>query len=212
MITDFHAVSPDVLHGTGTHTAWNEREVFQPAPSLVEGVHDEVVPHLPSAHGDFHMAAVVGAHFNTADLDAEHQGFHIAVQQHVASSPQHEHLHAMRPRPIQRSPKPIDGSHLRKPTRLGFDAKRGVRRQFNMLKHVQGDGGRFHVAISLVPLGLKRGAIDSFPRPVVGNHVENPLTLGPRCGEDVVAEGLGSQRGALPKPVRPLNGIHILRS
>ena len=212
MITDFDAVGPDVLHGTGTHTARNERKVFQPSPPLVEGVHDEVVPHLPRAHRDFHMAAVVGAHVNTENLDAEHQGLHVAVQQHVASSPQHEHLHAVRPRPIQRSPKPIHGGDVRKPTRFGFDAKRGVRRQFHMLKHVQGDGGRFHVAISLVPLGLKRSAVDSFPRPVVGNHVEDPLTLGPCCGEDVVTEGLGSQRGALPKPIRPLNGVHILRS
>ena len=134
------------------------------------------------------------------------------MQQHVASSPQHEYVHFMGTGPMQSRPKSIDGGHIRKPTRLGFDAKRGVRRQFHVLKHIEGDGGRFHVAISLVPLGIKRGAVNSFPRPVVGNHVTDPLTLGPRCGEDVVAEGLGSQRNALPKPVRPLNGIHILRS
>ena len=210
MVFDFHAVRTDVLHGACTDAAWNEGQIFQPPPTLVQGLHDKVVPHLPCAYRNANVPAIVGHHLQATDLDLDHERLDVAVKEHVAPPTEHEHLEVALLCPIQGLPQCFDRRHFGKPLCLGRDAKCRVVGQFHIRLHVKGLGR--HVARFTIPYGEKHGAVDSFPRPIVGNHVEDALTLRPGLGYDVVACNLGSHLGALPKTIRTLNGIHVLGS
>ena len=60
-----------------------------------------------------------------------------------------------------------------------------------------------------IPFHEKHGAV-IFPRPIVGNHVEDALTFGPGVGHNVVACDLPTCVHSLQ--ARTLNGIHVLGS
>ena len=171
------------------------------------------MPLLSGSDGDLHPSAVIRKHLDAPHLDVQHKGVHVSVEQHVASSTQHQQLQAAFAGPVQGCTKGIHRLHLGKPSGLRLDAKRGVLREFDVLAQLKCLRiRRAHVAISMLPPCLERLGLNSFPRAIVGNHVQDPLPVRPRGGDDVVAHGGGSQRIALPKAIRTLNGVHVLRS
>ena len=82
----FSTIGADVLHGTGSHFAWDNRQVLESEPSLANGQFHPVVPYHTCPHAHAHLFIVVLRDMEVEDAAVEHRSVEVLQEQQVRAA------------------------------------------------------------------------------------------------------------------------------